>query len=341
MRVKAQEIGKRSLEGIASEMSTLSEIGKRSLGGIAPEMFTLSEIGKRSLEGIASEMSTLSEISKRSLEGLTPTGEASLKLAEGLNTRMEETSLKFIEGLTTPAETSLKTLAGLTSIGKASLKLAEGLVRVEERNQIAARLTRSITPRVAVTAIPRDRKFTRMSMDVLARGFDERLDSVDQRRGPLSLVDLYGPPILTTNDEEEEGLARTNKAHEWLMRLEMQVRSSIDERMTSAFGPDWPKDRLPKGMYDQWQQKKRRRAQQRGGRSMPLIFYADFTDYAQVICKRDNWYVFAPIFGRPESVRESFERLHPVRVDTMHARLLTKVDEVLLYSEILRLSKLM
>lgn len=31
--------------------------------------------------------------------------------------------------------------------------------------------------------------------------------------------------------------------------------------------------------------------------------------------------VFKPVFGRPEDVRESFQRLFPVRIATMHARL--------------------
>jgi hypothetical protein len=55
-----------------------------------------------------------------------------------------------------------------------------------------------------------------------------------------------------------------------------------------------------------------------------LIEYADFTDYAAVICRADNWReVFSTFFNRPESVRESFQRLHPIRLDAMHARLIT------------------
>lgn len=183
------------------------------------------------------------------------------------------------------------------------------------------------------------RGFDTALTDFPARAFEESLDIADLRREPPPLVDLYGEPVAISDDEdEEEGLARTNTAHDWLLRLETQMRRFVDEQMTRAFGPDWPKHRLPNGLYDQWQEKKRK-AQQGGGREWTLIAYADFTDYVAVICKRDNWSVFAPFFGRPEDVRESFQRLHPIRLDTMHARPITQDDELLLYVESRRLVK--
>ena len=57
-------------------------------------------------------------------------------------------------------------------------------------------------------------------------------------------------------------------------------------------------------------------------------------------CRPDNWrQFFSPFFDRPESVRELFQRLHPIRVDTMHARPITQDDEFLLYVETKRLMK--
>lgn len=59
-----------------------------------------------------------------------------------------------------------------------------------------------------------------------------------------------------------------------------------------------------------------------------------------VIGKADNWReVFGPSFVRLESVRESFQRLYPIRLDTMHARLITQDDELLLHVEVKRLVK--
>ena len=107
--------------------------------------------------------------------------------------------------------------------------------------------------------------------------------------------------------------------------------------MTRAVGEDWVKRRLPNGMYEEWKEK-HRKAREAGASERPLIAYADFTDYMRVICRRDNWRdVFAIFFGREESVRESFQRLYPIRLDTMHARVITQDDELLLYVETRRL----
>jgi hypothetical protein len=141
------------------------------------------------------------------------------------------------------------------------------------------------------------------------------------------------------DEAEEDGLARTNAAHDRLQRLERLLRKFIDDEMTRAFGTDWPKRRLPNGFYDDWNEKKRK-AEESGAEERPLIDYADFTHYAPLICRTDNWRdVFRPYFTRPESVRESFQRLHPIRLDVAHARLITKDDELLLCVEVKRLVK--
>lgn len=185
------------------------------------------------------------------------------------------------------------------------------------------------------------RGFNPALTDFPVAAFEECLDIADLRREPPPLVNLYGAPIPASNDKkEEESLTRTNTAHDWLLRLETQIRRFIDQQMTNVFGPDWPKHQLPNGLYDKWEEKKRT-AQQNGGGECALIAYADFTDYALVICKRDNWGVFAPFFDRQEGVRESFQRLYPIRLDTMHARPITKDDELLLYVETRRLVKVM
>lgn len=168
--------------------------------------------------------------------------------------------------------------------------------------------------------------------------FQESTEVAGLRQEPPDLVDAYGEPVARAYDGEEEGaLIRTNMAHNWLMRLETNVRQFIDAKMTDAFGDNWPKHRLPNGLYDLWVAK--REASVKTGRvASPLIAYADFTDYVLVICKADNWReVFSGHFDRPESVRESFQRLHPIRLDTMHSRPIGQDDELLLYVEVKRL----
>jgi len=171
-----------------------------------------------------------------------------------------------------------------------------------------------------------------------APAFEQSLEIAKFRREPPSFIDRYRVEELVSGDseEEEEGLLRTNNAHNWLLRLEVQLRKFIDEHMTNEFGADWPRHRLPNGLYDLWQGKKEK-AINAGEQEHPLIAYADFTEYVPVICKDDNWNIFKPFFGRKESIRESFQRLHPVRLSTMHARILTQDDELFLFAETKRL----
>ena len=196
------------------------------------------------------------------------------------------------------------------------------------------------TDLVARTEFYMERGFDPALADFPAPAFRESLDIAGLVREPPALVERYGPPVPhSVDDEKEEGLARTNDAHDWLQRLETQLRRFIDEAMTTAFGPDWARHRLPKDIYDAWQDTKRK-VEQGDRPELPLIAYADFTDYERVICKRDNWReVFAPTFGRIEDVRESLQRLSPIRVCTMHARPITQDDELLLYVEARRLAK--
>ena len=174
--------------------------------------------------------------------------------------------------------------------------------------------------------------------DMPASAFREATAVAGIRTGPPSLAKTYGPPIPPVSDSDEnESLARTNEAHDWLQRLESHLRRFIDSEMTKAFGADWARHQLPNNKYDEWKEKKAAADRSRDP-SHPLIAYADFTDYVLIICKRDNWrQVFSPVFESRESVRESFQRLHLIRLDTMHARPITQDDELLLYVETKRL----
>ena len=173
--------------------------------------------------------------------------------------------------------------------------------------------------------------------------FEQSLDIAGLRRRPSP---VQGPPNPVGQDDdddggEEEGLGRTNEAHDSLQRLERMFRRFINAIMTQSFGDGWAKHRLPNGLYDQWREKKRK-AEEAGAEERALIEYTDFTDYEAVICRRDNWRdLFGTIFIRQESVRESFQRLHPIRLDVAHSRLITQDDELLLRVEFRRLVKVM
>lgn len=139
--------------------------------------------------------------------------------------------------------------------------------------------------------------------------------------------------------EEEDGFARARAAFEHLQRFEIALRRFIDSAMKAAFGEDWMKRQLPAKMLDAWIEK-RDKATKAGHDERPLIEYADFSDYKGIIERKDNWNaVFSNVFGRPEDIRESFQRLFPVRIATMHARLITRDDELLLLVETKRVLK--
>jgi hypothetical protein len=140
-----------------------------------------------------------------------------------------------------------------------------------------------------------------------------------------------------SSDAEEGGMRRNHNAYRRLLAFERQLRRFIDQVMTAAFGADWIERRTPPNMLGQWIEK-RTTAVGKGESEQPLICYADFSDYVQIIQRRDNWAeVFKPIFGRAEDVRESFTRLSPIRIVAMHARLVTLDDELLLRVETTRI----
>ena len=134
---------------------------------------------------------------------------------------------------------------------------------------------------------------------------------------------------------KEASFERTNIAHDRLQKFEYQLRDFISWRMRVRFGPEWIDLRIPEDMKTQWHE---RQSHDKGTVKWPLIAYADFTDYVTIITKRDNWRdLFKEIFPTKDSVQESFQRLYPIRLATMHARPITQNDEVYLYVETKRI----
>ena len=148
----------------------------------------------------------------------------------------------------------------------------------------------------------------------------------------------YGTDTETSpSNDEEQAFKRTNAAHDRLMRFETQVRRFIDERMTAAIGPKWVKQRVPEAIRKNWAEK-RDKAVAAGEEELPLIAYAEFTHYLEIIINSANWRdVFSVIFNRITLVQESFLRLYPIRNCTMHARPITQDDELYLLVEVKRL----
>lgn len=173
-----------------------------------------------------------------------------------------------------------------------------------------------------------ERGFNRDLTDFTSEAFDEGL-------AVAGLRDQDGE----CGGEAGQDSSRASAAFDQLHRFERALRDFIETVMQEAFGNDWMKRQLPGQMLESWIDKKSR-AVKAGEVEQRLIDYADFTDYRVIIERKDNWrLVFQPIFGRAEDVRESFQRLFPVRIATMHSRLITQEDELLLVVETRRVLK--
>jgi Swt1-like HEPN len=159
--------------------------------------------------------------------------------------------------------------------------------------------------------------------DFTAQAFDES----------MSLAGLDATEDAQEGDHQQPGLARNIRAYRDLFKLEREIRDFIDRAMKRVFGVDWPRQQIPDDMLNDWKAK-RQVALKKGEEEQPLIAYADFTDYIRIIERKDNWAkVFQSVFGRPSDVQESFTRLFPVRICTMHARIITLDDELFLRAE--------
>lgn len=159
-------------------------------------------------------------------------------------------------------------------------------------------------------------------------------------------LDLAGLPAVTDDHDEDESATedgdteelapdyrRAQAAFPILQRFELEVRAFISLTMESTHGTNWVRTNVPGPMRDQWVAR-RAAAEHDGAASRPLHEYADFTDYKVIIEKGDNWTAaFKWVFGRQEDVRESFQRLFPLRIATMHARGLSQEDVLLLRVE--------
>jgi hypothetical protein len=180
-----------------------------------------------------------------------------------------------------------------------------------------------------------DRGFNLLLTDFPEPAFYQVLE-----RSGLEDIDLdqFKTAPVKQDDSEEAGLQRANKCHDRIQRFERQLRQFIDKEMTRQYGSNWPKRRLQRNKFDEWQFKKQRA--ERNGEIISFIDMADFTDYEVIICKADHWReVFQTRFTTKESVRESLQRLYPIRIATMHSCIVTKEDELYLVAEVTRLTR--
>ncbi|MGN6828146.1 Swt1 family HEPN domain-containing protein [Paucibacter sp. M5-1] len=140
---------------------------------------------------------------------------------------------------------------------------------------------------------------------------------------------------VTPGDEHDAALT----AFGALRSFEVIVRQFITQRLQAAYGSKWPKRGLPADVLTNCKDKKER-GEAAGDGDLPLLDYADFTDYIKIIDRGDNWKsIFESVFPRREDVKESFQRLGPVRIATMHSRMVLREDQLMLAVETQRVLK--
>lgn len=116
------------------------------------------------------------------------------------------------------------------------------------------------------------------------------------------------------------------ESYELLKELEQKLRHVIENEI-SKISSDWWKQRIPNDVRENALQRKKKNDSPwnwvSGG--SPLIDYVDFTDYAKIISRRDNWNdVFRNIFGNKEELVSKLKELEPIRNTIMHSRNLNK-----------------
>lgn len=189
---------------------------------------------------------------------------------------------------------------------------------------------------VARTDFYVDRGFNTALTDLPEEAFDQSLELVGLNSHSLDVQPYDEYNQQNGNFDVEVGLQRTNECHDILQRFERNLRKFINDLMVQQYGDDWPKKKLHSDTYEKWQEK--RTKAEKHGDIIPLIELIDFTEYEPIICQKDHWNdIFINIFKRKESVKESFQRLYPIRLATMHSRIVTKEDKLYLYAETVRI----
>ena len=199
----------------------------------------------------------------------------------------------------------------------------------------------NVQKRLAATQDLRRRFAQAQSLQSALSNINKRFsppEIAEATKGSLSpLIYSYSLETEAQKNEQESAFERNKAAYDLLQRFETWLRWFIDKKMKVIFGPTWTKHQVPGKIRRQWLEKKQK-ARENGEPERPLIAYADFTDYVQIITRKDNWEkVFKPIFRRNISVQESFQRLYPIRICTMHARAITRDEELYLYVEVKRI----
>jgi len=124
--------------------------------------------------------------------------------------------------------------------------------------------------------------------------------------------------------EEQKDDEKKTGQYDILKQLEENLRKIIKENL-SGVSPNWWKERIPQDVRENAEERKSKNESPWSWlKQGEFIDYVDFTDYAKIITRRDNWNeIFAKIFHNKETLEAKLKELEPIRNSIMHSRNLT------------------
>lgn len=178
----------------------------------------------------------------------------------------------------------------------------------------------------------------------IRKGFDKTLIALPEPAFTESLaassvldIELLAPnsdseefdiEAVDLSEEEAHLFHRATRAFRLLSLFERKFREYVHDVMTGRYGPGWETGRAPENgkVCEKWVQK-RDTAAKNGEEPLDLIHYADFTDYAKLVRRKDNWKdLFSAVFRDEEELGVAFRRIEKIRIVAMHNRTVTKSD---------------
>lgn len=115
--------------------------------------------------------------------------------------------------------------------------------------------------------------------------------------------------------------------------VEAHLREFVDVRMRARFGSDWLVQHVHPDRRAEWSGR-RDASVARGFPQLGLIYYADFSELKDLIGKKQPWNeIFRDAFKVPEVFATSMIRMHGIRIELSHARVLTKTARLVLEVE--------
>ncbi len=359
---------------IESEVARLSVLERNSLAELPMELYDTGELIRYHEERriLIDNMGSLDNLLVHVREeqnalalSRLPTIEETLRLSTmvtekldaGLgsvaSTRQEELR-RLAEGISTPWVDKFNALSSFESV--ALLSSVGDILHGDPFDSVTSKALRAHLGDWSQTSFPQSILSDYQARELFFRdhGFDSRLTAIPEPaftdfldETGISHPDLF-PPVPPPTEEPEakefendEHLVRQRNldAYDILFSLETQLREYLHTAMADHYGQKWEKQQVPNKLRQEWETK-RAKAIEKGEGERPLLWYADFTDYVDIICQRNNWRgIFQPVFRNEVEIRASFQRLHPIRIPIMHARVITKDDILLLTIESRRILK--